>query len=900
MPNYLPILLFLRDHAEAVKSNPNFSLAQAVRDSLSRFNGPNLPERWIEAQLKRGRCLVLLDGLDEIADMTIRKSVATWVELQMVAFGSSRFIISSRPFGYRSNPLSGVAVMEICSFSLEQIDRFVHNWYVANEIMSAQKDDPGVRMTATQGAGDLLRRIQNTPVLADLAVNPLLLTMIATVHRYKSRLPGRRVELYREICEVFLGQRQEAKGLILDLTPAQKQRVLQPLAYHMLVNERRELPLAEAAQVIAESLVRVSPQTASADFLKNIENTSGLLIERENGIYGFAHLTFQEYLAAVHIHEQGLEANLTQHVKDSWWHETIRLYSAQGDATSILRACISSGKPSISALSLAFDCLDEAREVQPSVRAQIEAILRKGVDVPVPEIRRIVSESLLTTRLRRMIRVSDNKYIDTTFITNAEYQLFLDEMRHRKSYFQPDHWVDYQYSAGSGRLPVAGVRASDVNAFCDWLTQRELSGWHYRPPFVEEDDVKGIIHDARIKSSANTGYWSVTDQIAKCVDSPAFAPIVVKELSGRRFSKDVSLAHDVLMNLDRLRLLASAIFDRKALSGYEPFVAEALDRSGGLCQALGQIPYSEVNRGYGRMRYELDLSNSFSGATAYNRISQLAKDLDLQMMQNLAWILEVDGERSDERHLLQGRNFELTETCNLTHVLDFDYCKHLAHEIEKKLQGLLLIETIATNKMLAKRIKESITSLQSVMQTADLQAIRFQVTSLIANIVALAHSGESPLSSLFDHADSIRDILSQSQHLSESIVRNIGVRESLSQAIAHSQELAVTAVLEGASRALVYEQIPETYSSRSDAHELWRWYRRIRMLAVVAESNSQVPAKPSPGKEVLPGRIFLDYYISLAILEERIQGNLSAFEGIWLIRERERKQKPVTYRALHD
>ena len=34
------------------------------------------------------------------------------------------------------------------------------------------------------------------------------------------------------------------------------------------------------------------------EFLKMIQNTSGLLVEREVGVLGFAHLTFQEYLTA--------------------------------------------------------------------------------------------------------------------------------------------------------------------------------------------------------------------------------------------------------------------------------------------------------------------------------------------------------------------------------------------------------------------------------------------------------------------------------------------------------------------------------------------------------------------------------------------------------------------------
>ncbi|MGE0680725.1 MAG: hypothetical protein AB7P69_07435 [Candidatus Binatia bacterium] len=96
-----------------------------------------------------------------------------WVEKQIITHGGNRFLITSRPFGYRSNPLSGVTVLEVRPFASEQVQRFVQNWYLANEIMSAQKDDPGVRLNAREGAEDLLQRLRNAPALADLAGEPL-------------------------------------------------------------------------------------------------------------------------------------------------------------------------------------------------------------------------------------------------------------------------------------------------------------------------------------------------------------------------------------------------------------------------------------------------------------------------------------------------------------------------------------------------------------------------------------------------------------------------------------------------------------------------------------------------------------------------------------------------------
>ena len=396
-PDRLPILLFLRDQASAIKANPDISLPQMIRDQFAKWGAPLAPADWLEAQLEQGRCLVMLDGLDEVADLETRQRVATWVENRMTAYGKNRFIISSRPHGYRTNPLAGVTVLQVHPFSFAQVRQFVENWYLANEIMASQRDDPGVRATAHQGSEDLLKRIQSTSALSALAVNPLLLTMIATVHRYRSSLPGRRVELYAEICEVFLGKRKEAIGLVSDLTPKQKQRILQPLAYYMMCHDHREIKKADVLDVIAIPLLSVKPDASGEDFLKMIENTSGLLIERESDVYGFAHKTYQEYLASVHILEERTLDTLLSHVAHDWWHETIRLYCAQADASPVIMACLDN--PSVMPLRLAIECMDEAREVKLEVRQRYQQVIEHGAEDPDPERRRAIAEALLASRL---------------------------------------------------------------------------------------------------------------------------------------------------------------------------------------------------------------------------------------------------------------------------------------------------------------------------------------------------------------------------------------------------------------------------------------------------------------------------------------------------------------------
>jgi energy-coupling factor transporter ATP-binding protein EcfA2 len=483
VPGEIPILLFLRDHAEAIRADPKVTLANRVRASLPALGVPE-PPNWFEAQLAGGRCLVLLDGLDEVADPETRRLAVEWVDAQMAANGRNAFAVTSRPFGYLANPLISAAVVEVRPFTAGQVQRFVANWYLATQYRSVGKDDEGVRMQAREGANDLLQRLRASSALSALAVNPLLLTMIANVHYFRSVLPGRRVELYDEICEVFLGKRQAARGLVSDLTPGQKQLVLQPLAHHMMEARLHDLPAGAAARVITDPLARVSPGVPPERFLKTVEETSGLLLEGESGADRFAHLTFQEYLAAVHIRERDLADDLFARVDDTWWHETIRLYAAKSDATQIIGACLDNG--SVAALTLAAECLDQAREVSPVMRARLVATLAEETESSDPRRRRVLTEVQLALRLRRMLRLDEDTYIDTSLVTNAEYQLFLDEMYEQGRFHQPDHWLSHRYPEDSARSPAVGMRGADALAFCAWLTDREPGEWRYRPPTTKE------------------------------------------------------------------------------------------------------------------------------------------------------------------------------------------------------------------------------------------------------------------------------------------------------------------------------------------------------------------------------------------------------------------------------
>jgi hypothetical protein len=477
----VPVLLALREQAESIVADPAISLPAVVRAAVGGVAGRE-PGGWWERQLHRGRCLVLLDGLDEVARAEDRRAVADWVERQVAAYPGDDFVVTSRSFGL-PEPLTAQAdVLVVRPFTAEQVQLFLDRWYLAAEQhatgASGRTARRAVRMRAHESAARLTSLLREHQALHDLAVNPLLLTMIATAHRYRGALPGSRADLYGEICQVLLSRRGQAKGLPELLSWPAKQTLLAALAHQMMRDHAGNLPADRLAEILKPQLERFPASVTGEAFLDDIAR-NGLLVEAAPGRYAFTHLTFQEYLAARHVSANpDLVKSLADNVSDPWWHESTLLYAATADASPIVRACLDSG--TIPALTLAFDCDEASTEIDPDVRQRLERERGRAYEPGCsPEHRRLIAGVQAARHVRRTLTTATGARICARPVPADLYWLFLQDTGAP----QPDS----PCVPGTDQ-PAAGIWGTEAHAFVTWLNSitATATGSEVRLPRHEE------------------------------------------------------------------------------------------------------------------------------------------------------------------------------------------------------------------------------------------------------------------------------------------------------------------------------------------------------------------------------------------------------------------------------
>lgn len=604
------------------------TLVKLLPEQYRDFRAPALG--WAERLLAQGRALLLFDGLDEVADEDVRRGLARWLDDELNAIHARRCpaIVTSRPQGYRTAPLSRALVLAVQPFTRAQVQRFVDRWYLANEIVSSgNQDTPEVQRRAREEGRDLLERLQKTSRINDLTTNPLLLTMVCMVHRYHGALPGSRAQLYREICQVLLERWRQARGVHDGLTADQKLLVLRPLAAHMMARKQKEIGKAEALLVIRPYLQELNLSEAQRkSFLERLQADSGLLLERESDEWSFAHLSFQEFLTAAHWKESGAPDFAPAHVTETWWREAVLLYAAQADATTLVE--ISLAVDSVESLGLALDLSREARSLALETRGRLDEMLDRTLSDPRSTRFGVAALALLSRNHQQAFTPLPSGAEIGPPVMQAEYQLFiLAETHSGRNTLEavrcgrtPLHWSDGWFR-GSYDQPIRGVMFWQVDDYVKWLDLLFPDYVHRRP----------LAEELGARKQGSDWWWCGKRGGSELISG------ALKDVEYRvRHSRGISL-----LDLERaLALSLGRVFDLALVPTLDRTLdlARAVNLALDRAQALDLVLDLALDLDLARVRaraltiaLDLDLAFARARARALARARARALDLDLSL-----------------------------------------------------------------------------------------------------------------------------------------------------------------------------------------------------------------------------------------------------------------------------
>lgn len=328
----LPLLIELRKFA----LTPTANFLEFLHSSWGadwQFDQKQLHQHLLEYPT-----LVMFDGLDEVFDRATQSTVIDDIIRFSQQYPNAQILVTSRIIGYNPDRLqqSEFRHFTIQSLGTDEIHEFIDRWYDLS--MGSGPDKAPLKQR-------LKDAIANSRAIANLADNPLLLTMMAILNR-QQELPRNRADLYDQASRVLLHHWDvDHKQLQLPMDVIgrrEKQEMLRLIAYEMQAGEEglkgNVISADRLSRILTDYLrdqgFREAPEKANL-LIQQLRERNFILCYRGADTYGFVHRTFLNYFCAteiVHRLKKVQSLALSEIIelfelrwKDEDWNEVLRL-----------------------------------------------------------------------------------------------------------------------------------------------------------------------------------------------------------------------------------------------------------------------------------------------------------------------------------------------------------------------------------------------------------------------------------------------------------------------------------------------------------------------------------------------------------------------------------------------
>lgn len=537
-PSPIPIFMRLAALADVLKHKCNDIGCGAswrfIEKALVQIHGPSLGKVLCDL-LDDGKCALLLDGLDEVADESLRRRLVDVVNSVLGRWSQNIILLTSRPFGYHDiSDLKKISVAHIDAFGDEEIGEFLERWgYGPSPEKEAKKRKNYVT--------ELKTAIIDSPAIRKLAKNPVMLTCLCVVHWNERRLPEGKADLLSAVLKWLLNSKEDkrkARGytntfaelcfinlaFLMTRHPKGKQVIvdLSWAADQLALPFENERGIEDKGQI----------QREGRQFLEQEMIDSGIVEKYGVGQIRFWHLSFQEYYAVCALVDRS-DGDWWKIIKPRLWNrqwsEVLDYLAGRLAQTGRYRLDLlakkilgTAKKNDLPSLAKAVGVLGrilrilEVYDYSPPASLGWKAALDKVMDIftpdgasRVPVEERIAAAEALgqagdgDSRIRpldpEMLTIPGLKgvLLGKYPVTVEEFMRFVgNNGYHDRSFWDNDWWAEKEKHGWTApdewddqmehrNRPVTGVSWYEACAYCKWLNAAQ-TGYLFRLPESQE------------------------------------------------------------------------------------------------------------------------------------------------------------------------------------------------------------------------------------------------------------------------------------------------------------------------------------------------------------------------------------------------------------------------------
>lgn len=253
------------------------------------------------------RVVIILDALDEAASNT------DWIIPALSEIpehiNNAQVITSSRDCVKFIKKIEFLGIT-LLPFNKNQLRKFIFGW-LKNEEQKLS----------------LWEKLQEDE-LFEVARNPLLATIICTLHENGRPIPENEPAVYRSKIDLLCGLYDQFKDIKRTINDKGfLEECCRKLAYQMHRREQREATHEEIHKFLSEGLGSSFSQSKIDSALDDLISSCNILkYTHENKTYSFGHLRYQEYLASEEL-SRTRSISLIELTPNSWWAGALYLYS---------------------------------------------------------------------------------------------------------------------------------------------------------------------------------------------------------------------------------------------------------------------------------------------------------------------------------------------------------------------------------------------------------------------------------------------------------------------------------------------------------------------------------------------------------------------------------------------